>query len=345
MANSSPVGVAFRDPDLTAGWAIDGIVVSATAAQLNTAATITAATPGVAAASTAVVLDANKRVATLGAFTWGEPNAYALVTGITAGTTQTQAGATLLTGEINNVTVVANPLDGVRLPSAAAGNAITIKNNGANILRVWPFSGDSINAMAVNLSVDLPVNGTLTFYAVTTVVWETQEVVTLQAPSTQKGSTVIDAQDNAGNTVTRITTASQAAARTYTIPDQGQTAANFVMSAVDGITSMTTSATPASGSNTVQFVFKNGAGNAITGIRRMTAWISDINGAPVTAVTSFAAATNGNVDLMIVGKIYAVQCTAAGLLGLLVTGSAATRYVSFQLTDGTILTSSAIVIN
>lgn len=341
MANTLPIGVAFRDPDLTAGWAIDGVAVSSTATELNTNAGIT---PGTAVASKALVLDANKRAATLGAFTWGEPNLYFAVTGITAGTTQTQAGGTLLTGEFNNITTVGTSLDGVRLPSAAAGLGITVRNSGANILRVWPFSGDAINSMAVNLSVDIPVKGEMKFWPIDAVTWKTAEKVVLQAPSTQKGSTVIDAQDNAGNTVTRITTASQAAARTYTVQDAGADS-NVMVSAVDQITQMTTAATPASGSNGVQFVFKNGAGNAITGIRRLTAWISDINGAPVTAVTSFAALTNGNVDLMIVGKIYAVQCTAAGLLGLTVTGSAATRYVAFQLTDGTILVSSAIVIN
>lgn len=113
----------------------------------------------------------------------------------------------------------------------------------------------------------------------------------------------------------------------------------------DAIVSMTTTATPASGSNGVQFVFLNGAGVAIASKRSLIGYISDIDGAPVTAVTSFAALTNGSVDLLVTGKQYRCLTTAAGLLGLTVTGSAATRYVSFVLPNGKILTSSAIVIN
>lgn len=44
-----------------------------------------------------------------------------------------------------------------------------------------------------------------------------------------KGSVRLLAADSSGDTVTTITNASQAAARTYTIPDAGTTAASFVM--------------------------------------------------------------------------------------------------------------------
>lgn len=59
MANSKPVGVAYSDPDLSTGWAINGTPVTATASELNTQAGVTA---GTAAASKAVVLDSNKDV-------------------------------------------------------------------------------------------------------------------------------------------------------------------------------------------------------------------------------------------------------------------------------------------
>lgn len=45
-----------------------------------------------------------------------------------------------------------------------------------------------------------------------------------------KGKIQIAAADSSGNTTTTITNASQAAARTYTIPDGGATTANFVLS-------------------------------------------------------------------------------------------------------------------
>ena len=63
----------------------------------------------------------------------------------TAGTTQTQAGATALTGTINNVSTVANASDGVRLPPAQKDTVIEILNTGANAAQVWPATGDKID--------------------------------------------------------------------------------------------------------------------------------------------------------------------------------------------------------
>ncbi len=298
-----------------------------------------------AAPASAIILGSNLvRFDPTTTLTAAQAGSLASSTTITAGTTQTQAGATQLNPGFSNVTTCATASDGVKLPQAIAGRTCVVRNSGAAVLRVWPSVGDAIASLAVNLSVDIPVKGQQTFRAIDATTWKLDEKLTLQSPTTLTGSLVIDATASAGNTVTRITNASQAAARTYTLPDLGASG-NFVLSAVDQITSMTTTATPGTGSNGVQFVFKNGAGNAVTGVRRITSWISDSAGAPVTAVTSFVALTNGNVDLIVTGKIYACQTTAAGLLGLTVTGSAATRYVSFQLNDGTILTSSAIVIN
>ena len=65
-------------------------------------------------------------------------------TGLTAGTTQTQAGALALTSIINDVTTVAVDLDGVKLPTAVADDKITIYNNGAKVMKVWPNTLDNI---------------------------------------------------------------------------------------------------------------------------------------------------------------------------------------------------------
>jgi len=70
--------------------------------------------------------------------------------GITAGTTQSQAGATALTTEINQVSTCANPNDGVKLPTAVAGQYITIINNGAQNLQIWPNTDDAIDAGSVD---------------------------------------------------------------------------------------------------------------------------------------------------------------------------------------------------
>lgn len=161
----------------------------------------------------------------------GEGDSGAIVTGITAGTTQTQAGATLLTGRYNNVTTVGTAGDGVRLPTAAAGLKVTIRNSGANTLKAWPFLADSINALAVNLSVDIPALSETTFTAIDDTVWYSEPTALyLSSPTTLTGGLQIKAAASAGNTTTLITNASQAAARTYTIPDAGANA-SFVMTA------------------------------------------------------------------------------------------------------------------
>ncbi len=80
--------------------------------------------------------------------TMGDDNLIARDTnaGLTAGTTQTQAGGLALTAEINEVATVANANDTVVLPTAVAGLKVTIINNGANAMRIFPASGNDLGA-------------------------------------------------------------------------------------------------------------------------------------------------------------------------------------------------------
>lgn len=78
----------------------------------------------------------------------------------TAGTTQTQAGATKLTCGINYVTT-GNANDGVALPTGyALGDAVIIVNSSANSLNVYPYvsSGGAINAGSANAAKALAAN-------------------------------------------------------------------------------------------------------------------------------------------------------------------------------------------
>ena len=70
-----------------------------------------------------------------------------VTTGLTAGTTQTAAGATALTGAINTVTVVGTDNDGVILPAGRGqGDRVVVANlDAAQDIKVWPNSGASIN--------------------------------------------------------------------------------------------------------------------------------------------------------------------------------------------------------
>lgn len=164
--------------------------------------------------------------------TYAEPVNYSNATGITAFATGGQASATALTEEINNVTTCATAGDSVKLPAAVAGKHVWVKNSGATALDIFPASSDSINALAVNLAVRIQPGSSMHFYAKDATVWESDAdtSITIPAPSTVKGGLEIKAADSAGNTITTITNASQAAARTYTVPDAGANA-EFVMAA------------------------------------------------------------------------------------------------------------------
>ena len=76
-----------------------------------------------------------------------------LATSLTAGTTQTMAGALALTKDINIVTAVGSDDDGVALPTAVAGKEVTIINSdAAQRLQIWPGNGfsDTIDGGSAN---------------------------------------------------------------------------------------------------------------------------------------------------------------------------------------------------
>lgn len=76
----------------------------------------------------------------------------------TAGTTQTQAGATLLTGGINFVTT-GNASDGVKLPAdIALGDSLIIINSSAVALNVYPNTDGQINNGTANAAKALAAN-------------------------------------------------------------------------------------------------------------------------------------------------------------------------------------------
>ena len=77
--------------------------------------------------------------------TFAAPRIEGIKTGITAGTTQTQAGAAQLGYDYNLVSTCANANDGVRLPPMEAGYVLKIRNSGAANLKIWPASGEKCN--------------------------------------------------------------------------------------------------------------------------------------------------------------------------------------------------------
>lgn len=75
-----------------------------------------------------------------------------VTTGLTAGATQTQAGATALTGALNTVTVVAADNDGVILPAGRGqGDIVVVANlDAAQDIKVYPNTGGAINGGSAN---------------------------------------------------------------------------------------------------------------------------------------------------------------------------------------------------
>lgn len=63
--------------------------------------------------------------------------------GITASTTQTQ-GKQVLTHDINEIATCGTTNDVVTLPDAIPGLQMTVINNGAQTLQIYPASGDDL---------------------------------------------------------------------------------------------------------------------------------------------------------------------------------------------------------
>ena len=90
---------------------------------------------------------------------------------VTAGATQTQAGATALTTTINRITTVGTDDDGVALPPNVAGCLAIIENaDAAQRIQVWPASGasdtiDGGSADAVDANT-IPAGGARVYFAV-----------------------------------------------------------------------------------------------------------------------------------------------------------------------------------
>ena len=88
---------------------------------------------------------------------------------VAAGTNAQGQGA--LTSDFNVVTTAASNPSGVTLPTATTGRRVVIVNKGANPIAVFPASGGTIDALAANASIQIPVNGVMEFNASSTTQW------------------------------------------------------------------------------------------------------------------------------------------------------------------------------
>lgn len=91
--------------------------------------------------------------------------------GITASATQTQ-GQQPLVSSFNEVSTVTTTNDVVTLPTAAAFLWVTVINNGANTLQIFPATGDNIDGLGVNTSTTLAAGDSVTFFAIDATNWD-----------------------------------------------------------------------------------------------------------------------------------------------------------------------------
>jgi hypothetical protein len=122
MPNTKPVGVAFSDPELVAGTTITGATISG--------GTISGAT-SVTASDITTTGGLYLKSATVAAAGSTQANAAAV-----------SDGFTLVSG--------ADGTKGILLPAAVAGRTVILKNNANAVLKVWPASGDAVNAIAAD---------------------------------------------------------------------------------------------------------------------------------------------------------------------------------------------------
>lgn len=177
-ANTARLTVDSSGNATTAGSVTSGGDVSAAAASALRFASrtkLTAASDGALTVAdstdnpTLTVSDTGN-VAAIGELSAGTFIVRGVTAGITASTTQTQ-GQQPLTRQINEVATCATANDVVTMPTAAAGREITIINNGAQTLQIFPATGDDLGA-GVNTSVTLAAGSNVTYVAYNATNWE-----------------------------------------------------------------------------------------------------------------------------------------------------------------------------
>ena len=93
--------------------------------------------------------------------------------GITAGTTQTQAGGFQLLSSYNQVSTVATTGDSVVAPAAVKGRILEVINDGANALWLWPAVSDNMGT-GVDTKYVIEANETVTFRAYDATNWDVE---------------------------------------------------------------------------------------------------------------------------------------------------------------------------
>ena len=91
---------------------------------------------------------------------------------ITATASGSQTTSYQLTAQVSRISTVATTADGVKLPLAVPGMALTVINDGANAAQVFPTAPDTIDAVTSATGVALSAAKRATFFCVVAGKWQ-----------------------------------------------------------------------------------------------------------------------------------------------------------------------------
>jgi hypothetical protein len=149
---------------------------------------------------------------------------------VSAGTNAQGQGA--LTSDYNVITTASSNPSGVTLPTATTGRRIYIVNKGANPINVYPATSAYIDALAINASIQIPVNGIMEFNASSTTQWySTATTVLSSVPVNLATGTLAVANGGTGQTTVQAAINALAGAVTSGQYLRGN-GTNVVMSAI-----------------------------------------------------------------------------------------------------------------
>jgi hypothetical protein len=94
--------------------------------------------------------------------------------GLTAHAGGGQTNGTPLNPGFNQFSTVVTAADSATLPASVLGETITVTNNGASSMTVYPALGDTINSLSVNTGLAVAVGATTVFYGVTASNWQSK---------------------------------------------------------------------------------------------------------------------------------------------------------------------------
>jgi predicted RecA/RadA family phage recombinase len=131
------------------------------------------------AAGALIVGDGSKfeEVALSGAFALAASGLLSQACATKAAAGSDQSGATAITAEGFCLVTAADAAKGVKLPAAAAGKRVTIKNGANAVLLVYPGTDDAINALSANAALSMAAYTCATFHAYDGTTWYTEPLL------------------------------------------------------------------------------------------------------------------------------------------------------------------------